>query len=461
MAKQIYAKHILLKDGWSENVLMEIDANGIIRTLEINAKLPREFTGEFIQHSVIPGMVNNHSHAFQWAMAGLAEQSGTGNDSFWSWRKIMYDFVGKITPDDLEAIASALYMQMLKAGYTSVGEFHYLHHDVNGQHYTNQAEMSQRIFEAASYSGINVTLLPVFYRYSGFGEQPPNVGQQRFINSQEQYADLLNSISNLADTYGQNFGIAPHSLRAVNRDDISFAIKHLDSINNKAPIHIHIAEQLKEVDDCLRVYGKRPVEWLADNFELNNRWCLVHATHMNLEEVVTVASSNAVVSVCTSTEGNLGDGFFLMQNYKKNNGAWGVGSDSHISVDAAEELRWLEYQNRLMSHSRTVLTDGDYSSNGHWLWAKAAQGGAQSLNNSAGAIEVGAKADFIELDNEDISLLGKKDNDLIDSLIFNQQSSLKFNSVWVSGNRVIDGGHHVHEKAIKDNYKNVLKKLLS
>ncbi len=460
VAKQIFANHILLADGWAENVLMEIDGNGLISSIVKEQELPKNFVGDVIHGSIIPGMINNHSHAFQWAMAGLAEQSGAGNDSFWSWRKLMYDFVGKITPDDLEVIASALYMQMLKAGYTSVGEFHYLHHDLNGLHFSNQAEMSQRIFEAAKKVGINTTLLPVFYRYSGFGDLAPNEGQKRFIHNQDEYAELLNQVAQLANDYQQNFGIAPHSLRAVNQNDITFVINHLDSLNSKAPVHIHIAEQLKEVDDCLGHTGMRPVEWLAHQQELNSRWCLVHSTHMTKSEVQTVANSDAVVSICTTTEANLGDGFFEMKSYIESGGQWGVGSDSHISVSATEELRWLEYQNRLMSHSRTIFTAGDFSSNGHWLWTNAAKGGAQSLNNNAGELSLGKKADFIELNNDCMALIGATDNQLIDAFIFNQQASDNISSVWVKGGKVVSAGEHLKQDSIVSDYKRLLCKLL-
>ncbi|WP_251359544.1 formimidoylglutamate deiminase [Kangiella sp. TOML190] len=460
MAKKIFVKHILLADGWAENVLIEIDEFGIIAKLSKNQVLTSDFEGERVSGSIIPAMVNNHSHAFQWAMAGLAEQSGKGKDSFWSWRKIMYDFVGKISPDDLEAIASALYMQMLKAGYTSVGEFHYLHHDISGSQFANPAEMSQRIFAAAQNTGINVTLLPVFYRYSGFGQQAPNDGQKRFIHSKEDYAKLLNLVARLADKYKQNFGIAPHSLRAVSEADIHYAINQLNELDANAPIHIHIAEQLKEVEDCQAHYGARPIEWLLDNFELNHRWCLVHATHMTYAEVKAVADSNAVVSICTTTEANLGDGFFAMQDYKAHQGRWGIGSDSHISVSATEELRWLEYQNRLLSHSRTVLTGGDFSSNGHYLWSRAAQGGAQSLNNQTGELTVGNKADFIELNNNSLPLLMKSNHELIDSFIFNQQSNQSIASVWCKGQKVVADGEHHAEQAIITNFKKTLARLI-
>ncbi len=457
---QVFAKHILLDDGWAHDVSMTIDCNGVIQEIKPQSQLDSQFQGHYIAGSVIPGMVNNHSHAFQWAMAGLAEQSGEGKDSFWSWRKVMYDFVGKIMPEDLKNIATALYMQMLKAGYTSVGEFHYLHHDIGGVHYNDIGEMSWQIAQAANDSGINVTLLPVFYRYAGFGEQAPNHGQNRFINDQDFYAKLLARVADISQETEHNFGIAPHSLRAVNKDDMEFAIAQLDSFNYKSPIHIHIAEQLKEVDDCLDFYGQRPVEWLHNNFEINERWCLVHATHINDKEIQQTADSKAIISVCTTTEGNLGDGYFEMLKYQAANGRWGIGSDSHISVCATEELRWLEYQNRLKSHSRTVLTEADSSSNGYWLWANAAQGGAQSLNVQAGQIAKGYRADFIELDNNALALFAKQGNQLLDGLIFNHQNDSCIQSVWSKGKKVIESNYHAKETIIIDNYKKTLKKLL-
>ncbi|NVK23218.1 MAG: formimidoylglutamate deiminase [Kangiellaceae bacterium] len=459
--KQFFAKHILLDEGWANDVLLKVDCNGVIQEIKPQSRIDHQFDGELISGSVIPGMVNNHSHAFQWAMAGLAEQSGQDSDSFWTWRNAMYNFVGKVTPDDLRIIASALYMQMLKAGYTSVGEFHYLHHDISGTHYSNQAEMSLQLFEAAKQSGIGMTLLPVFYRYAGFGEQPANQGQKRFIHDQEAYANLLSKISFLAKEYNQNFGIAPHSLRAVSGSDIKFAINTLDSLDRKAPIHIHIAEQVKEVSDCIAHYSQRPVDWLMKQFELNERWCLVHATHMTEQETFEVAQSKAVVSVCTTTEANLGDGFFNMMDYKKHQGRWSVGSDSHITVSATEELRWLEYQQRLMNKSRTLLVDGDFSSNGHWLWTQAAIGGAQSLNRQAGKLKVGHKADWLELDNNSIALIGKKDNQLIDALIFNKQAACNpIKAVWVNGQQYVEHGKHKAEAEIMKQFLPIMQKLL-
>lgn len=458
--KHIFAKQALTEAGWANDVLIKVDCNGVILELKPDAKIEGDFSGTRLNGSIIPGLPNSHSHAFQWAMAGLGEKSGKGGDSFWTWRQAMYGFVDGIQPEDLQAIASALYMQMLKAGYTSVGEFHYLHHDISGNAYTNPAEMSQRIFESAKESGINLTLLPVFYRYSGFGDVAPNSGQKRFIHDQDTYASLLNTVSELSQKYQQSFGIAPHSLRAVNGQDLEFAINHLSSLNNQAPIHIHIAEQMKEVNDCLEFYGKRPVEWLTGQFDVNERWCLVHATHMNAEEVKRVAESKAVVAICTTTEANLGDGFFPMLDYKQQQGRWSVGSDSHISVSAVEELRWLEYQQRLAQQSRTVLVDKEFSSNGAWLWLQAATAGAQSLGQKAGVLKVGCQADFIELNPDSFALLGKENDQLVDSFIFNHQfSNDSIRSVWVKGQCQVEAGVHRNEEVIRQNYSKSISRL--
>ncbi|WP_417446255.1 formimidoylglutamate deiminase [Kangiella sp.] len=458
--KQLFAKHLLTESGWAKDVLIKLDCNGVILELKPDTQLDSDFCGEQLHGSVIPGLPNSHSHAFQWAMAGLGEKSGKGGDSFWTWRQAMYGFVDAIRPEDLQAIASALYMQMLKAGYTSVGEFHYLHHNTNGAAFDNPAEMSQRIFESAKESGIGLTLLPVFYRYSGFGELAPNDGQKRFIHDQQAYATLIYNVAKLSEQYQQSFGIAPHSLRAVNQQDLSFAIDHLNTLNDKAPVHIHIAEQMKEVDDCLVFHSKRPVEWLLDNLDVNERWCLVHATHMTQQETHRVAQSNAVVAVCTTTEANLGDGFFPMLEYKKNQGRWSVGSDSHISVDAAEELRWLEYQQRLAEQSRTVMVEEEHSSNGYWLWQQAAGAGAQSLGRNAGCIKVGNKADFIELNPESFALLGKSDHQLIDAFIFNHQfSNDAIRSVWVNGECQVSDGVHRNEEKIRHQYQKTIHRL--
>lgn len=458
--KHIFAKQVLTETGWANDVLIKVDCNGVILELKPDTQLDAGFSGDRLYGALIPGLPNSHSHAFQWAMAGLGEKSGKGGDSFWTWRQAMYGFVDAITPDDLQAIASALYMQMLKSGYTSVGEFHYLHHDANGQSFSNPAEMSQRIFESAKESGIGLTLLPVFYRYSGFGEQEPNAGQKRFIHDQQDFAFLIDEVAALSSRYQQSFGIAPHSLRAVNQQDLNFAIEHLNSVNSEAPVHIHIAEQMKEVNDCLDFYGKRPVEWLLGNQNVNERWCLVHATHMTTQEIQNVAQSEAVVAICTTTEANLGDGFFPMLDYKKQSGRWSVGSDSHISVDAAEELRWLEYQQRLAKQSRTLLVEGEYSSNGMWLWQQAASSGAQSLGRDAGTIKVGNKADFVELNTESFALIGKDSDQLIDAFIFNHQfSNDAIRTVWVNGQCQVKDGVHRNEEKIKQNYQKSISRL--
>ncbi len=458
--KQLFAKHLLTESGWAKDVLIKLDCNGVILELKPDTQLDSDFSGEQLRGSVIPGLPNSHSHAFQWAMAGLGEKSGKGGDSFWTWRQAMYGFVDAISPEDLQAIASALYMQMLKAGYTSVGEFHYLHHNTNGASYDNPAEMSQRIFESAKESGIGLTLLPVFYRYSGFGDQAANSGQKRFIHDQQAYAALIDNVASLSKQYQQSFGIAPHSLRAVNLHDLSFAIDHLNTLDNQAPIHIHIAEQMKEVNDSLDYHGKRPVEWLLDNLKVDERWCLVHATHMTSQEIRRVAESNAVVAICTTTEANLGDGFFPMLDYKSHQGRWSVGSDSHISVDATEELRWLEYQQRLAHQSRTMLVEAEHSSNGLWLWQQATAAGAQSLGRQAGVIKVGNKADFIELNPESFALLGKSDDELLDEFIFNHQfSNDVIRSVWVNGQCWVKDGLHRNEDEIKKQYRKTISRL--
>ncbi|MBV36295.1 MAG: formimidoylglutamate deiminase [Rickettsiales bacterium] len=462
--QQVFAKSILLADGWQDNVLLEHDSNGVITKIKPQSEKPKNFSGKVINGAVIPGMVNNHSHAFQWAMAGLGEASGDlvegKRDSFWTWRKAMYGFVEQIEADDLNHIASALYMQMLKAGYTSVGEFHYLHHNKSGGFYDNPAEMSLQIYEAAKQSGIDVTLLPVFYRYSGFGNQAPTQGQKRFIHDQEAYGRLLEQVHALASDYNQSYGIAPHSLRAVDRADLEFAIKTLRVQSETAPIHIHIAEQIKEVDDCLAYYGQRPVEWLFNNLNPDDKWCLIHATHLNEQEVSNIANSKAVVSICTTTEANLGDGFFSMNSFKSQDGRWSIGSDSHISVSATEELRWLEYQQRLLEHSRTVLVDHSNRSTGHYLWTQAAKGGAQSLQQAVGTLAVGYKANFVELNTDSLPLIGKSQEQLLDAFIFNHQfSNDVIESVWVRGQKFVEKGQHISEVDISQNFKATLKRL--
>ena len=373
---KLFVKKILLADGWAND-----------KTLTIEQGIITDITSGYVAGAerakgvVIPGMVNCHSHAFQRAFAGFSEQGSEGNDSFWTWRNIMYKFLGQLNAKDVQVIASQLYIEMLKTGYTRVAEFHYLHHEIDGKNHENLAAMAKAIFDAAKDSGIGLTLLPVLYRFSGFGPEVATDGQKRFINSVEQFNDLVSECFNLAKKQDNcNVGIAPHSLRAVDKSSLLAAVEHVRMLDAQAPIHIHIAEQQKEVEDCLTHYGQRPVQWLLNNAELDKNWCLIHATHIDEQERQGIIASKAIAGICPTTEANLGDGIFPTDEFLLENGTFAIGSDSHISVNPIEELRWLEYAQRLSKQKRALLANNEQKSVGLNLWQKAAAGGAQSLS---------------------------------------------------------------------------------
>jgi formimidoylglutamate deiminase len=458
--KKYYANNILLSDGWATDKTISIN-NGIIT--EITSGKTDDAIS--LSGAVIPGMVNCHSHAFQRAFAGFSEQGSEGKDSFWTWRKIMYKFLAQLSHEDAQVIAQQLYIEMLKMGYTRVAEFHYLHHDIDGKAYSNHntdnhlATMANAIFKAAKNSGIGLTMLPVLYQYAGFGQQAPNDGQKRFINSTAQFNQLVSESHELSKKYSNtNIGIAPHSLRAVDKESIIKAVEHVRSLDSKAPIHIHIAEQQQEVSDCLQYYSKRPVQWLLDNIELDEHWCLIHATHINEQEQQGIVASKAIAGICPTTEANLGDGIFPTTEFLALNGTISIGSDSHISVNPIEELRWLEYTQRLTKQQRAILSSSETVSVGQNLWLKAASGGAQSTNSNTGALSVGKQADLLVLDEKLTALFANKNEYLLDSLIFaSQQNTIK--DVMVNGSWVIQNGKHSQEKYSADNFKNLLIKL--
>jgi len=451
ISNTLHFSHVLLADGWSENVLINIDSNGIINNIE------KDISGSQ-KGCLLPGMANLHSHAHQRAMAGLTEKSGGKDDSFWSWRKLMYQFLQAIQPEHLHAIASQLYIEMLKAGYTRVGEFQYLHHQRNGQQYDNPAEMSLQTLQAANEVGIGITNLPVHYQFGGFGEQSLNEQQQRFANNPELFLRILENLKK-ASANNENVitGIAAHSLRAVGKSGL---IEILNSLKNEKnlPIHIHIAEQTKEVDDCITWSGLRPVDYLLKNFDVDKDWCLIHATHMSKDETLAVAKSKAVVGLCPTTEANLGDGFFNSHEYLKANGQFGIGSDSHISISPPEELRWLEYGQRLVCRARNILICTNMSSTGRTLFERAVTGGAQACGHNSGNIAVGKRADFMVLDTNHPLLCERSGDELLDSWIFSGNSNT-VRDVYVGGKQVIKDGKHELQDKIARNFKTTLKKL--
>jgi formiminoglutamate deiminase len=442
----------LLPDGWARNVRLTV-ANGRIANVELDAKA---LSGDTRADIGLPGMPNLHSHAFQRGMAGLTERRGDGADSFWTWRTLMYRFVDRITPDDLEAIAAQAYVEMIEAGFTRVGEFHYLHHAPGGYPYGDKAEMGARIAAAAAQSGIGLTLLPVFYAHGGFGGLPPAPAQSRFLNDPDRYADLIAASRRaVAGLDGAVVGIAPHSLRAVTRDELSAILP----LAKDGPIHIHIAEQLKEVADCIDWSGARPVEWLLDHNPVDRRWCLVHATHMTEAETVRLAAAGAVAGLCPITEANLGDGLFPAAAFRGAGGALGVGTDSNVLIDMAEELRLLEYGQRLQGRVRNVMASGAGQSTGRGLYDAALAGGAQALGAVAG-LSVGAPADIVTLDAGHPALVARSGDEILDSFIFAGGRGL-ISGVWRGGQRLVSDGVHHRRGAVAQRYRQTLERLLS
>jgi formimidoylglutamate deiminase len=450
---KLFAERILLSSGWHTQQTLTIE-NGVITAIASGHIDGAERVGD-----VIPGMVNCHSHAFQRAFAGFSEQGSEGQDSFWTWRSIMYKFIDQLTVNDAEIIARQLYIEMLKMGYTRVAEFHYLHHEINGENHDELAAMAKAIFKASKQSGIGLTLLPVLYRFSGFGPLPANDGQKRFINSVEQFNQLVSDCFTLSAHYqNTNVGIAPHSLRAVDKTSLEQAVKHVRSLDNKAPVHIHIAEQQKEVNDCLAHYGQRPVEWLLNNVTLDPQWCLIHATHINEKERQGIIASKAIAGICPTTEANLGDGIFPTSEFLAENGTLAIGSDSHISVNPIEELRWLEYAQRLIKQQRAILATEDQPSVGRNLWQQAALGGAQSTNSNTGELAIGKQADLLVLNAKKVALFAHHNQHLLDSMIFASQHNM-INDVMVNGHWVINGGVHRLEQESEQAFSKLLASL--
>lgn len=442
----IFAEQALLPDGWHNNVRITL-AKGCIATVEPESIA---LAGDERHSILLPGMPNLHSHAFQRGMAGLAELRGPSADSFWSWREVMYRFALSMTPDQVEAVAAQLYVEMLEAGFSRVGEFHYLHHDRDGKPYANLAEMAERIAAAASETGIGLTLLPVFYAHSSFGGAAPNEGQRRFINDVNRFSRLVEKSRECVGTLNQAVvGVAPHSLRAATPEELT----QVAAIAPDGPIHIHIAEQVKEVEDCLAWSGARPVEFLLGHAKVDQRWCLIHATHMTDAETVGMAKSGAIAGLCPITEANLGDGTFAAPLFKEHGGRFGVGSDSNVLIGLPDELRQLEYSQRLAHRARNVLAVAG-GSTGRALFDAAVDGGSAALGAGASEISAGASADLVSLDANDPSLAGKKGDAILDAWIFANGS--KADCVWVHGKKQVSGGRHAGREAIAERFRNVM-----
>lgn len=454
----LFAETALLSDGWADNVLIEIDEHGLIAGLDPGKEAAPE-AAEILKGPVIPGMPNVHSHAFQRAMAGLAERASSKKDSFWSWRDTMYRFLEHLGPDEVEAIAAQLYVEMLKSGYTSVGEFHYLHHQPGGGLYDDIAEMSHAVIEGALEAGIAITHMPVLYLYGGFGGIVPVAGQRRFLNQVPAVVDIVAQLRrHHAGNPFVRVGFAHHSLRAVSPEMLSEATQAVRRMDKSMPVHIHVAEQTGEVDACLAWSGKRPVEWLLDNAPLDAHWTVIHATHMTEDETRRLASSGVVVGLCPTTEANLGDGIFPLLKYLEHDGAFAIGSDSHISVSPIEELRWLEYGQRLVHRERTLVKSAEIPSVGAALYDRALTGGARALMRGRGTIEAGAPADLLVLDAHLPCLDGKLRDHILDAMVFAGNDN-PVRDVMVGGRWVVRDRHHKRQEKIFERYRKTIRKM--
>ena len=460
----------LLPDGWAAGVRLTV-TQGRIERVEIGTTARDSDE----RHSIgIPGLPNLHSHAFQRGLAGLTERRGPTGDSFWTWRELMYRFVERLEPEGLEAIAALVYAEMLEGGFTHVGEFHYLHHDQDGRHFANPGELASRIAAAAETTGIGLTLLPTFYAHSGFGGAPPNPRQRRFINDIDSFARVVDaSRTAVRGLPGAIVGVAPHSLRAVTPEELAGVVK----IAQGEVIHIHIAEQTKEVQDCLAWSGQRPLEWLLQHQAVDERWCLVHATHATDAEVAGMAASRAVVGLCPITEANLGDGIFPAPPFLGQGGRYGVGSDSNVLLDGAEELRLLEYSQRLAQRARNVLARAEGQSTGRSLFDAALAGGTQALRargvgvSGGGAVgrpaglqtpglNVGALADIVSLNADHPCLAERREDEILDSWIF-AGSRGAVDCVWRAGAKVVMNGRHQRRDELLARYRRTIKGLLA
>jgi formimidoylglutamate deiminase len=451
--RRLILDHALLPDGWARQVGLDISGGAILAVYPDAAPDGRER----IPGIALPGLPNLHSHTFQRGMAGLAETRGPEGDSFWTWRQVMYRFLGSLTPDDVEAIAAFAMMEMLEGGFTSLAEFHYLHHDRDGRPYANIAELAERIAAAAGETGLGLTLLPVFYANGGFGGAAPAEGQRRFINDVESYFQLVEgarrAVAGLDDAV---VGIAPHSLRAVTPESLDEVVAHAGS----GPIHIHIAEQTKEVEDCLAWCGRRPVAWLLDHAPVDRRWCLIHATHLAPQEILGIAGRGAVAGLCPITEANLGDGIFEGVDFLAAGGFFGVGSDSNVEISAPGELKQFEYSQRLKHRARNVLAAREGQSTGRSLYDNALKGGARALGRRVGAIAAGHRADLVVLDAGHPDLAAVSGDRWIDAYIF-VAGKAAIDTVLVGGRTLVGSGRHLHREAIGARYARAMARILS
>jgi formimidoylglutamate deiminase len=439
--EKYFARDALLPQGWAKDVVVSVE-NGDIVAVETDAS-----GGQALAGPVLPGMANLHSHAFQRAMAGLTEVRGAPDDDFWSWRELMYRFVERLTPAQAQVIAQFLYIEMLRHGYTAVAEFHYVQHP---------SGMLEAHRDAARDVGIAITLMPSVYRWSSFGSKPLQERQRRFDSDTESVLKAFMALK-AGVTPDCRVGVSPHSLRAVDPGSLHELIQEIPA---DVPIHIHAAEQTREVEECIATLGARPVEWLLDNLAIDRRWCLVHATHMTADETQRLAKSGAVAGLCPTTEGNLGDGIFALLAYRAAGGRYGIGGDSHVSRDPAEELRLLEYLQRVSVRKRNLVTTQRTAAVGTTLWLEASAGGAQALGRRMGALAPGMRADLVVLDADHPDLAGRGGDAVANAFVFSGSGDL-VRDVMVAGRWVVQQKRHPAEEAAVSRYKDAVRLLLA
>lgn len=451
-----FFKHLLQKDGWKSNMRLAVDTDGIITSL---IETEDSSGAEVISGFALPGFQNAHSHAFQYAMAGLAEVHAISHssDDFWSWREAMYQLALQVSPDQMESIATMLYSEMVRQGYTNVAEFHYVHHQKNGQPYDNLAEMGSRMIAAAQTAGINITLVPIFYQKGGFGQEP-NDRQRRFISKDiDTYLNLLSASQEACKNYnGANIGIGIHSMRGVEPSAIAEIAKNGPQ---NIPFHIHVSEQLKEIDDSLKYLGKRPVEWMLDNVNMSNRFHLVHATHLTDAETKGIAHVGANVVLCPTTEGNLGDGLFPLRNFQNYGGNWSIGTDSHIGINPLEELRILDYGQRLITHQRNTFTSPLQGDTGQYAIEMATLTGRKAMNDfSSEFFAVGNSLNAAIMDETSPLLASTSPEKRTSSIVYTADTT-QHTATIVNGKIVAKDGKHVHQTTIKSAFSDTLKSL--
>lgn len=449
---RLFAKQALLDTGWAQNVAVTLTGTQI-ETVQADAQ-PQP--GDTVLGALLPAPANLHSHAFQRAMAGMTERRGpSATDSFWTWRQLMFRFLDQLTPDDVQAITAFVQMEMLEAGYGASVEFHYLHHAPGGRHYDSLHEMADRVIAAATQSGIGLTLLPVLYQVGGCDNRPLGDGQIRFGNDPDHFARLVDGAESALSTLPADarLGVAPHSLRAVTREGLDAAI----ALRPDAPIHMHLAEQVAEVEEVQAAWGARPTEWLLNHAPVDDRWCLIHCTQMERHETLALAATGAVAGLCPITESSLGDGIFDGVAWHGANGRFGIGSDSNIRISLSEELRTLDYSQRLRDRMRAALATPTQST-GRELFAGVVRGGAQAAGRNSGTIAPGQLADLVALDMSAVDLEGRTDDAILDAWIFAGDDRM-VRDVWSGGRHMVTEGRHIARDAIELGYRQVMKRL--